>query len=111
MALPVAASAADYKPVVCTSAVTYAGAPLHPPVAPPLLGEVPKDKLDPEAVARLEAAFAQAKAATKAPAMTAAVLIPGKGGWSSHRQRRAAADAVLGQRGQEFGRHRRPAAG
>lgn len=82
MALPVAASAADYKPVVCTSAVTYAGAPLHPPVAPPLLGEVPKDKLDPEAVARLEAAFAQAKAATKAPAMTAAVLIPGKGGWS-----------------------------
>lgn len=82
MALPVAASAADYKPVVCTSAVTYAGAPLHPAVAPPLLAEVPKDKLDPETVARLEAAFAQAKTATKAPAMTAAVLIPGKGGWS-----------------------------
>lgn len=82
MALPVAASAADYKPVVCTSAVTYAGAPLHPAVAPPLLAEVPKDKLDPETVARLEATFAQAKTATKAPAMTAAVLIPGKGGWS-----------------------------
>lgn len=82
MALPVAASAADYKPVVCTSAVTYAGAPLHPAVAPPLLAEVPKAELDPETVARLEAAFAQAKAATKAPAMTAAVLIPGKGGWS-----------------------------
>lgn len=82
MALPAAASAADYKPVICTSAVTYAGPPLHPAVAPPLLAEVPKATLDPEAVARLEAAFVQAKAATKAPAMTAAVLIPGKGAWS-----------------------------
>ncbi len=82
MVLPAAASAADYKPVICTSAVTYAGPPLHPAVAPPLLAEVPKATLDPEAVARLEAAFVQAKAATKAPAMTAAVLIPGKGAWS-----------------------------
>lgn len=82
MAPPVAASAADYKPVVCTSAVTYAGPPLHTAVAPPLLAEVPKAELDPETVARLEAAFVQAKAATKAPAMTAAVLIPGKGAWS-----------------------------
>lgn len=80
-ALPVVASAADYKPVVCKSAVTYAGAPLHAPVAPPLLSEVPKAPLDPETVARLEAGFLRAKAATKAPAMTAAVLIPGKGAW------------------------------
>ncbi|WP_158235420.1 serine hydrolase [Caulobacter sp. FWC2] len=82
MAPPAAAAAGDYKPVVCTSAVTYVGAPLHVAVAPPLLAEVPKAGLDPEAVARLEAAFAQAKAATKAPALTAAVLIPGKGAWS-----------------------------
>lgn len=78
---PAMAVAADYKPVVCTSAVTYAGAPLHAPVAPPLLPEVPKAALDPEVVARLEAGFLRAKAATRAPAMTAAVLVPGKGGW------------------------------
>nr|WP_295105630.1 serine hydrolase domain-containing protein [uncultured Caulobacter sp.] len=80
-ALPACALAADYKPVVCKSAVTYAGPPLHAPLTPPLLGEVPKAPLDPQAVARLEAGFLQAKAATKAPAMTAAVLIPGKGAW------------------------------
>jgi D-alanyl-D-alanine carboxypeptidase len=79
--LPASALAADYKPVVCKSAVTYAGPVLHAPVAPPLLAEIPKAALDPETVARLEAGFLQAKAATKAPAMTAAVLIPGKGAW------------------------------
>jgi len=81
-ALPAAALAADYKPVVCKSAITYAGAPLHAPVTPPLLAEVPKAALDPETVARLEAGFLQAKAATKAPALTAAVLVPGKGAWT-----------------------------
>ena len=81
MALPAVATAADYKPVVCKSAVTYAGPPLHAPVAPPLLAEVPKAALNSETVARLEAAFGQAKVATKAPAMTAAVLVPGKGAW------------------------------
>lgn len=80
-ALPACALAADYKPVVCKSAVTYAGPPLHAPVSLPLLAEVPKAALDSETVARLEAGFLQAKAATKAPAMTAAVLIPGKGVW------------------------------
>lgn len=80
-ALPAMACAADYRPVVCESAVTYAGPPLHAPVAPPLLAEVPKAPLDPQTVARLEAGFLQAKAATKAAAMTAAVLIPGKGAW------------------------------
>lgn len=80
-ALPATALAADYKPVVCKSAVTYAGAPLHAPVAPPLLPEVPKAALDAEAVARLQAAFDQARTAAKAPALTAAVLVPGKGAW------------------------------
>lgn len=81
-ALPAGALAADYKPVICKSAVTYAGPPLHAPVAPPLLAEVPKAALDAATVARLEAAFDQAKTAAKAPAMTAAVLIPGKGAWA-----------------------------
>jgi D-alanyl-D-alanine carboxypeptidase len=81
VALPAGAVAADYKPVVCKSAVAYAGPPLHAPVVPPLTREVPKAALDPAAIARLQAAFNQAKAATKAPAMTAAVLIPGKGAW------------------------------
>lgn len=81
-ALPAMALAADYKPVVCKSAVTYAGPPLHAPIVPPLLPEGPKAALDPETVARLEAGFLQAKAATKAPAMTAAVLVPGKGAWT-----------------------------
>lgn len=81
-ALPAMGHAADYKPVVCKSAVTYAGPPLHAPVTPPLLGEVPKAALDADSVARLDAAFTQAKTATKAPAMTAAVLVPGKGAWS-----------------------------
>ena len=80
-ALPTMALAADYKPVVCKSAVTYTGAPLHAPIMPVLIPETPKTALDPETVARLEAGFLQAKAATKAPAMTAAVLIPGKGAW------------------------------
>ncbi|UAL08630.1 serine hydrolase domain-containing protein [Caulobacter segnis] len=79
--LPAVALAADYKPVVCKSAVTYAGPPLHAPVAPPLLPEVPKAALDPETVARLEAGFLRAKAATQAPVITAAILVPGKGGW------------------------------
>ncbi|KQV57593.1 MULTISPECIES: serine hydrolase [unclassified Caulobacter] len=84
--LPVLAASAeawaeDYKPVVCKSAVTYAGAPLHAPVGPPVLAQIPKAALDPAMVARLEAAFAQAKTATKAPALTAAVLVPGKGAW------------------------------
>lgn len=80
--LPATALAADYKPVVCKSAVTYAGSPLHAPVVPPLLSEIPKTALPPETVARLEAGFLQAKAYSKAPAMTAAVLIPGKGAWT-----------------------------
>lgn len=75
------ASAEDYKPVVCKSAVTYAGAPLHAPVTPPLIAAIPKTALDPATVARLEAGFTQAKTATKAPALTAAVLVPGKGAW------------------------------
>ena len=81
IASPTPTRAEDYKPVVCKSAVTYAGAPLHAPVIPPLLAETPKTALDPAMVARLEVAFAQAKAATKAPALTVAVLVPGKGAW------------------------------
>jgi len=81
-AAPAMALAADYRPVVCKSAVTYAGPPLHAPLTPPLLPEVPKTGLDPQTVARLEAGFLQARAATKAPAMTAAVLVPGKGAWT-----------------------------
>ena len=80
-ALPASALAADYKPVVCKSAVTYAGPPLHDSIAPPLLPEVPKAALDGATVARLQAGFEQAKAGTKAPALTAAVLIPGRGAW------------------------------
>ncbi|WP_184719195.1 serine hydrolase domain-containing protein [Caulobacter sp.] len=80
-ALPAVAGAQDYKPVVCKSAVTYAGPPLHAPVTPPLLAEVPKAELGPVLEARFDEAFVQAKTALKAPAMTAAVLIPGKGAW------------------------------
>lgn len=81
-ALPAMAMAQDYKPVVCKSSVTYAGAPLHAPVTPPLLADIPKAELDPAVVARLDAAFTQARAVTKAPAMTAAVLVPGQGAWT-----------------------------
>lgn len=81
-ALPATALADDYKPVVCERAVAYAGPPLRAPVAPPLLTEVPRSALDPETVARLDAAFDKAKSATKAPAMTAAVLVPGRGAWA-----------------------------
>lgn len=80
-ALPVVAGAQDYKPVVCKSAVTYAGAALHAPVTPPLLAEVPKAELAPVLVTRFGDAFDQAKTALEAPAMTAAVLVPGKGAW------------------------------
>lgn len=79
------ATAADYRPVTCAAAVSYQGAPLHPPPAPlpaaaalPLAGD-----LDAATATRLQAAFDTAFKATKAHAMTVAVGIPGRGLWTA----------------------------
>lgn len=79
------AHAADYKPVRCDVARPYAGAPLRaPPGAEELTisGEL-GGKVDEATAARLQSAFDQAMAATKAKSMTAAVATPGKGMWST----------------------------
>jgi D-alanyl-D-alanine carboxypeptidase len=82
LALARPALAADYRPVTCPARKPYVGAPVHAPIevaAPP---GGPETSFDPKTIAALDAAFDKAKAATAAPAMTAAVFAPGRGFWS-----------------------------
>lgn len=79
---------ASWKPVVCDSAKPYRGPALHPPPEPEVFVEAAKSfggAFDSETVSRLERAFEKAMQATKAPAMTAAVGVPGRGVWSATR--------------------------
>jgi D-alanyl-D-alanine carboxypeptidase len=77
------ALAADYQPVTCTASKPYVGPPIHAPivVAPPPVA--PEAAFDAKTTAALDAAFAKARSATTAPAMTAAVFAPGRGFWSA----------------------------
>ncbi len=77
------ALAADYKPVTCDTPAAYVGPRIHPALPETLfeISEAPT-ALSPEARTRLDAAFAKARAATGAPAMTAAVSLAGGGDWS-----------------------------
>lgn len=85
--------AADYKPVHCDAPAPYAGRPLHEPVvltaAPGTLGDAPFDAAIRQ---RLEEAFGKIRSATAAPAISAAVAVPGAGVWSA---RATPADAPL----------------
>jgi D-alanyl-D-alanine carboxypeptidase len=76
-------NAADYKPVKCDRALPYEGAALHAALSPEALkisgsleGELPAPL-----AARLETAMKQAMSLTHAPVMTAAIAVPGQGGW------------------------------
>ena len=78
----------DWKPVTCDSAKPYHGSKLHarPPVGIFAAASGPLEgSLDSNTIARLEKALARAQVATKAPAMTVAVGVPGKGLWSATR--------------------------
>ena len=81
MAIGSPAEAADYRPVRCQARVPYAGAPLHPPVAPVELASIPDRPLPHSQAARLDEAFARLSDYAAAPALTAAVARPGVGLW------------------------------
>lgn len=81
--LPAIASAADYKPVRCTVHESYAGRPLHTAVTVIPSAAVPDAALDPSTVARLDAMLVIVRNKTKAPSITAAVGIEGKGLWAA----------------------------
>ncbi|HSX62746.1 MAG TPA: serine hydrolase domain-containing protein [Tahibacter sp.] len=77
------AGVADYKPVRCDARADYAGRPLHAPVrvdrGP---GAIVDAAFDEATVQRLDAAFATLSQATAAPAISAAVAVPGRGLWT-----------------------------
>jgi D-alanyl-D-alanine carboxypeptidase len=74
--------AADYQPVACTAAKPYVGPSIHAPIVAARPPVAPEAAFDARTTAALDAAFAKAKTATAAPAMTAAVFAPGRGFWS-----------------------------
>jgi D-alanyl-D-alanine carboxypeptidase len=82
------ARSADFTPRTCASPMPYAGAPLHAPPDDSLLAGVAGDLARPlpdSLRARLDAAVEAMLAGTKAPAIAAAVGIPGEGAWSAAR--------------------------
>lgn len=82
------AGEASWKPVICGSAKPYQGPKLHPPPEGKVFAEAAKpfgDRMDSNTVSRLERAFEKALQATKAPSMTVAVAVPGRGLWSATR--------------------------
>lgn len=79
---------ASWKPVVCDSAKPYRGPELHRPPERGVFVEAAGpfgEAFDSATVSRLERALEKAMQATKAPAMTAAVGVPGRGVWSATR--------------------------
>lgn len=80
LSLQVAKGGDDWKPVTCDSVKPYHGPKLHAHPATSVFAEVSgslNGSLDTNTVARLEKALARALDATKAPAMTVAVGVPG----------------------------------
>ena len=76
------ACAQDYKPVQCTAHAAYAGRPLHPA----LTGLAPSAALaeqpfEAATAQRLQETFTRTRQAAAAPAMSAALAIPGAGFW------------------------------
>lgn len=78
------AAAEDYQPVHCDTRAAYAGHPLHAAIsvasAP---GALVDTAFDAATVQRLDATFAKIRSATAAPAIGAALAVPGKGFWSA----------------------------
>jgi D-alanyl-D-alanine carboxypeptidase len=93
-ALPLGAAIADdYKPVRCDTRETYAGRPLHEAVrVAQVPGPFSEDAFDADTVRRLDEAFDTVHKATAAPALSAAIAVPGRGLWT---RSITAADAPL----------------
>ena len=88
LSLPTARCGDDWKPVICDSAKPYHGPKLHARPAASVFAAATGSltgSLDVKTVTRLEKALGRALEATKAPAMTVAVGVPGKGLWSATR--------------------------
>jgi D-alanyl-D-alanine carboxypeptidase len=78
------ARAEDYKPVRCDTRATYAGRPLHAAVSvTPAPGALADSTFDAATAQRLDETFAKIHKATIAPAIGAALAVPGKGIWSA----------------------------
>ncbi|SFM14592.1 serine hydrolase [Variovorax sp. OV329] len=74
--------AGDYPPVTCDARAAYAGRPLRAAVDIDVpTPAIPDSPLDPGTARRLDDAFTLTQGAARAPTMTAAVAIPGKGEW------------------------------
>ena len=87
-AIPARGIAEDYEPKRCAAAIQYAGPPLHAPLDSALfagLDGTMTGALDDSLVARLDAAVSWILVNTQAPAITAAVGIPGEGLWTTSR--------------------------
>lgn len=85
---PIRGTAGDDEPRRCASAVEYVGPPLHAPLDSALfagLDGAMTGALDDSLVARLERVVSWVLANTQAPAITAAVGIPGEGLWTTSR--------------------------
>lgn len=74
--------AQSYRPVKCDKLLPYAGRPLHPPVPIGLSERWSDERLNPELVARLDAAFEEVRQRTRAEAISVAVARLGEGLWS-----------------------------
>ena len=82
------AGEAAWKAVVCDSAKPYRGPELHHPPERGVFADAAGPfggPFDSATVARLDRALEKAMQATKAPAMTVAVGVPGRGFWSATR--------------------------
>ena len=80
------AAADDFQPKVCAAAVEYVGKALHPAVVPTALAELGQPlagDLDPVLVGSLNDSVDWILKNTKAPGLTVAVGLPGRGIWST----------------------------
>lgn len=78
------ACAEDYEPVHCNAHAAYAGRPLHAAITvTPAPGPLVDTAFDAATVQRLDDTFAKIRTATAAPAIGAALAVPGKGFWSA----------------------------
>ncbi len=83
LVLPLAGMAEDYAPVRCSTREAYAGRPLHESVRiETIAAAFTDDAFDAATVQRLDDAFSTLRKATAAPALDAAVAVPGRGLWT-----------------------------
>lgn len=79
---PSSGTGQDYRPVVCTEAAPYVGPSAHAPVRLPPIRPLSAQGFDRPTARALDEAFRTALVSTGAPAMSAAVAVPGRGSWT-----------------------------